>query len=453
MTPAMGSAYPDGRQGWYAATVLAVLYALSNVDRQVFGLLIEPIREDLDVSDTMMGVLGGFAFAVFYTIMGLPIARIADTASRRMVILFGVIVWSIATVSCGLTRTVTQLFIARVGVSAGEAALSPAAYSLLSDYFPPNKLGRAMSVYVLGAAFGYGLAYLAGGALFGYFSSIEPIVAPIIGEIKPWQATFIAVGAPGIVLAFLMTTVREPERRIGAKAASASGDVSGLMPFLWRRRSVLSSLIIATSGYSIASSAFNMWMPAHFVRAYGWSLAQVGFAFGGLLLTLGVVGVLAAGFLADKLKGPGGRAEQYFKLMAWWSLAAAPVLSFGSLMPNGAAALAVLAPAVLLAMGPPVLAPALIQIVTPNRVRAQVSAIYLFVVSLLGMGLGPLLVGVTNDKVFAGADRLGWSITCVCGAGMVVAFVGFFIGIGLARRLESDAPDSLLTSQSATGAA
>ncbi|WDI30136.1 MFS transporter [Hyphococcus flavus] len=438
---ALGSkqAYPPPAQAWRAAIILSVLYTISNVDRQVIGLLLQPIKDDLQVGDTEMGLLGGFAFAIFYTVMGLPIARLADKTSRRAVIFVGVVFWSVATVFCGLARNFTQLFIGRIGVGVGEAALSPASYSLLSDYFPPSKLGRAMSVYVLGAATGFGLAYFAGGALYGYFAGLGSFHIPVVGEIKPWQATFIAVGAPGIALAFLMTLIKEPERRssciadVGAHTPTPTQG-GALLPFLKGNWKILAMHFAGISGFNIAAYGFNLWLPAHFIREFGWSPAQVGVTFGGYFLILGVASILIAGRLADQVKVGEGRVVSYFRLMALWTLISVPCLASVALVPTAALAMVVLAPCLFLAAGPTVFAPAVLQLIAPNTVRAQVSALYLFVVNIMGIGLGPLLIGLITDFGFGDPAMLKWSISIVCGGGAALAFIFLFAGVRLARR-------------------
>jgi len=422
-------------RAWYAAGVLALMYTLSNVDRQILSLLVEPIRADFGASDTMMGLLGGFAFAVFYTFLGIPIARVADRGSRRLVILAGVALWSAATAACGLARSFGALFVARVGVSVGEAALSPAAYSMLSDLFPPSSLGRAMGVYAVGAAVGYGLAYLLGGALYGYFDA-NPVVLPVVGELAAWQMTFVAVGAPGIVLALLMLSVREPERKAVGVAAPQSqprAPTTGLLAHLWRERRVFACLFIAVAAYQVASSGFNMWLPTHFVRAFGWTPAEVGVAFGGLFMVGGVIGVLLAGVLGDTMMAGANRPTAYFMLMGWWTMAGTPCLAAASLVADANTALWLLGPGIFLVTGPAVLAPALLQLITPNNMRAQVSAIYLFVVALIGMGCGPLLVGLATDYLFADPQMLKWSIAIVCGGAMALSVVFFFMGAMFTR--------------------
>lgn len=433
------ASYPDPMRAWWAACVLSLLYALSYVDRQLLSLLVEPIQADLEISDTNMGLLGGFAFAVFYTIMGLPIARIADRASRRWVIVAGVAAWSVMTTACGLARSFPQLFLARVGVSVGEATLSPAAYSMLSDYFPPKRLGRAMSVYVLGAGLGLALAYALGGALFALFDSGGATLAlPFVGALEPWQATFVAIGLPGALLGLLMLAVAEPPRTATA-AATANAPTDDVIAFLKARAGLLAALFGGVAAFQIAAAGFTMWLPAHFGRAFGWRPDQIGAAFGAVVLVSSILGVIAAGMLGDRLKAGTGRAESYIRLMALWAGIGFIPFTFTSLMPSPVLALLLLAGGTFLLAGPTVLAPAVIQLVTPNAMRAQISALYLLVVSLLGMGLGPLLMGAMTDHVFADPAALRFSMAIVSALSLASSAVALAWAAGRAARITEPA--------------
>ena len=187
-------------------------YTVAFIDRQILSLLIQPIKEDLGVSDTQIGLLAGLAFAIFYSFIGIPIAKLADTKNRVSIISVGVALWTLMTALCGLTKTYFFLFLARIGVGVGEAALSPAAYSMIADYFPKEKLGRAIGIYVIGLYLGAGIALLVGSAVISIVSSMPPISLPMYGVIKPWQLTFLLVSIPGILVLLLLLTVKEPPR-------------------------------------------------------------------------------------------------------------------------------------------------------------------------------------------------------------------------------------------------
>ncbi len=203
---------PSSLSAWYAVIILLLAYVLSFVDRIIMSLLVIPIQKDLGISDTQMGLLMGLAFAIFYTVVGIPIARLSDAKSRKIIVSIGIFLWSIMTAVCGLARSFIELFLARVGVGVGEATLSPAAYSMIADYFPEEKLGKAIAVYQSGALFGSGIAFIIGGAIVGLIVNSNATSLPFLGELQPWQLAFIIVGLPGVLMALVMLTVKEPKR-------------------------------------------------------------------------------------------------------------------------------------------------------------------------------------------------------------------------------------------------
>ena len=199
---------------WYVVAVLMLAYVCSFVDRQVLALMVPAVRRDLGISDTQMSLLMGLSFALFYSILGLPIGRLADRSSRRRIIVWGIAVWSVMTALCGAARNYWQLFLARMGVGVGEAALSPPAYSLIADYFPKDRLGTAIGVYSLGIYLGSGLAMMLGGWVTGRVAAAAMWTLPLIGEVRPWQAVFFVIGLPGLLLALWVGTLREPARAV-----------------------------------------------------------------------------------------------------------------------------------------------------------------------------------------------------------------------------------------------
>jgi len=218
---------PSNAYAWYVVAVLTLTYTVSFIDRQIMSLMIEPIRRDLNITDTQVSLLIGLAFAVFYTLLGIPIARLADRRSRRTIIAVGIATWCFMTAFCGLARSYAQLFLARVGVGVGEAALSPSALSIISDYFPKRTRGRAIAVYNTGISLGTGLAMIVGGALVAHVMVSPPVRLPFVGELYAWQTVFMLVGLPGLFLALLMFTVREPRRREQRRSACSSAASGG----------------------------------------------------------------------------------------------------------------------------------------------------------------------------------------------------------------------------------
>src|SRR5271154_1457585 len=239
------SPYPSSFSAWYSVAVLMLMYIFSFIDRTTISLLVEPMKRDLHISDTQIGMLQGLAFALLYPFLGLPIARLSDRHSRRAIIAGGVFVWSIMATLCGLARSAVQLFMARVGVGVGEAALSPAAYSIITDSFPRSKLGGAFGVYNIGIPIGAGTALLLGGIVVGAVSHAGAnYTLPLFGPVHAWQIVFIVTGAPGVVLPLLLLTFREPARRGllrtksagDSRAASSKPPLRDVLNYIWLNR-------------------------------------------------------------------------------------------------------------------------------------------------------------------------------------------------------------------------
>ena len=251
---------------------------VSFIDRQIITLLVQPIRADLAISDTGMSLLMGFAFAIFYVTMGVPIARLSDRHSRRTIIAIGIFLWSLATAACGLARNYSQLFLARIGVGVGEATLMPAAYSMIADYFPREMLGRAIGVYAIGAYLGAGLALILGGAAIRLITASGPVDLPIVGTLVPWQLTFMVVSLPGLVIvALMMFTVREPVRRNLAETQDNRIPIRDVVKFMWANRGTFGSIFV---GYATGGTAFHgflFWVPEFIRRSYGWDISGAGY--------------------------------------------------------------------------------------------------------------------------------------------------------------------------------
>jgi MFS family permease len=244
---AADSPWPKPLYSWYVVGVLMLAYTNSFIDRQILSLLIEPIRRDLQITDTQVSLLAGLAFTIFYTLMGVPIARLADQKNRRTIIAIGIASWSVMTASCGLARNFWHMFLARVGVGVGEATLSPAAMSMISDYFPVGKLARAISIYSMGVYFGAGLALIIGGMVVKLVIEAGNVVLPVVGEVFPWQMTFFFVGLLGIPIFLLMLTIREPVRRGIARRGSSEAKHASSIPALKPYRSSVDAAQAASS--------------------------------------------------------------------------------------------------------------------------------------------------------------------------------------------------------------
>src|SRR5215467_7397810 len=201
---------------WYVVCVLMVAYIFSFIDRQIFSMVVGPLRRDLHISDVQVSYLQGLSFVVFYTFFGILIGRLVDIYSRRTIIAIGLVLWSLFTTACGIVTTFPQMLMMRMGVGVGEAALSPAAYSLVADYVPPQRMSVAISLYSAGIYIGSGLSFLLGGKIQTYAAARGAMSLPLVGQIHPWQILFFAVGLPGVLFAPLLYTIREPRTRGGS---------------------------------------------------------------------------------------------------------------------------------------------------------------------------------------------------------------------------------------------
>jgi MFS family permease len=410
---------------WYVVIILTALYMLSFVDRTILSLLVGSIRRDLGISDTRIGLLQGLSFALFYTIMGLPLGRLADTRSRRNLIAAGVVVWSLFTSACSASKSFWSLFLTRIGVGVGEAGLSPAAYSLISDYFPPERLGVAISVYYMGVFLGSSLALLVGGVVVDTMTRIHTVTLPLLGTIASWRVTFLIVGLPGLLFALLVYTIKEPLRRNMLR--SAQGEVArvtfaqsfGQMRIRWQS---VGGISLAMVFQSMANYALISWGPTYFSRVHGWTPGQSGKALAAILLIAGCGGMYTGGRLSDRWQRR-GLDEAPMRVMVLGAIGTILLLPIGTLLPDVRWTLALLYAGVFCLALPMGISAAALQRIFPNQVRGVVSALYLFVLNIGGLTLGPLLPGVFNDYLFHNGKMIGYSLSITMGGAAVLMLV------------------------------
>lgn len=396
---------------WYVVCCLALINMVSYIERQIPTLMFAPIKKDFGLSDTQVSLLAGFAFVLFYVGFGLFIGRLADRTSRRRIIAIGVVMWSIATMCCGLARSFIQLFIARTLVGVGEATLGPSAVSMISDYFARDRVARALSVYTGAQYLGAGLALVVGGLAIQIVSAMPPPVLPFWGPIAPWQTTFIIVGLLGTLVLIPFAFVREPERRGLAPAVSVASGVTfaELYAFVKLNRRTFGAHFAAFSISSTLGFGTVAWMPSYFIRVHHWAAHDIGYAYGLMLGFLGAAGVLAGARFADWMVAR-GYSDAYLRApMISMTLTAIPA-TLAPLMPNASAALAVLAVSTFLNSFPVAVTIAALQVVTPNQMRGQVLSLFLFTANLLGVGLGPTVVAVITDHFYRNEQLVGYSI-------------------------------------------
>jgi len=388
------------KAAWYGVSILTLANISSFIDRQILALLVKPIKRDLHLSDTEMSLLMGLSFALFYTLFGILIGRLADTKNRRNIIMIGISVWSLMTSMCAGISNFFQIFLVRMGVGVGESTLSPSAYSMIADLFPKNKLATATSIFTMGVFLGSGLATLIGSGIVASLPNEGMVEVPLFGAIFPWQLIFLYVGLPGIIIVFLMYFINEPPRtnslqRNGQDAKLSFGEALQII-FIHKKTYLLICFTIACQ--AMINYGMNAWVPTFVNRTYGWEVPRAGFLFGVVSCLAAIGGALSGGWLGDywveKGKTDGrlrvGVVGIIFGLLGFVApllpnplhaivLFAVPI--FGLAMPFGAATAA-------------------IQDIMPNQVIATASSILLFIINLVGMGIGPLLVAQMTDNLF-----------------------------------------------------
>jgi MFS family permease len=409
------------RYSWYVIAILTLLYVFSFVDRQIFSLLVGPLRRDLHISDTQVSLLMGFSFALFYTFLGIPIGQLADVYSRRMIIAIGLVLWSAFTAGCGLAQTYAVMLVLRMGVGVGEAALSPAAYSLITDYFPRERLATAISTYSMGIYLGSGLSYLVGGLVVRFASAKEMWTLPAVGAIHPWQLIFFVVGLPGVALAPLMFTVREPRVRRAAIGHTAA-EVNAAFSYLMANRKTVLLHNIGFGLLALSSYAAGGWIPEFYRRRFHWEIGTIGVVYGSIVAVMGALGLVGAGRIADWLRSQ-GRANANLYVGACIALVAIPVNCLLYLAPSALWATIWLVPGVALAAAPFGIAPAAIQQMMPPAMRGRASAVYLFIVNIIGLGIGPTAVGACTQYLFRQEDAVQYSLVLVTSVSCALAAV------------------------------
>ncbi|GBL59624.1 MFS transporter [Pseudomonas sp. R3.Fl] len=418
--------YPSSAVAWSTVAILMVAYVLSFIDRQILNLLVGPIRRDLAISDTQMSLLMGLSFALFYTLCGIPLGRMADSRSRRGLITIGVLIWSAMTAACGLARQYWQFLLFRVGVGVGEAALSPAAYSLIADSFPAQRRATAISVYSMGIYLGSGLAFLLGGLVIKFASAQGDVHLPLFGEVRPWQLIFLLLGAAGVLFTLLMLAVKEPQRHgVGAGVEVPMREVGAYL------RANRRTVICHNFGFaciSFASYGSGAWVPTFFVRTYGWDAGHVGVVYGSIVAVFGCLGIVFGGRLADRW-AKRGKTDANMRVGLLAACLALPLSVIFPLLDDANLVALLMAPTVFCLSMPFGVAPAAIQEIMPNSMRGQASAIYLFVVTLFGLGVGPTAVALVTDFVFHDDMALRYSLLIVTSLALLGGVL--LLGMGL----------------------
>lgn len=412
---------PAARQ--YALSVLVVVYTFNFIDRQILSILLEPIKQDLHLSDTQLGLLTGFAFALFYATLGIPIARYADKGNRRNLVALALTIWSGMTALSGIAQNFWHLLAARIGVGVGEAGCSPPAHSMISDYFPAEKRATALGIYSLGIPFGILFGFVAGGWLNEFFG---------------WRVAFFVVGVPGLLLALLVRfTLREPPRGMaeGRVDTGSQPTIGETFRYLWAKRSfrhlAFGGGLTAFVGYGVVT-----WMPSFLIRSHGMETGDAGTYLGLILGIPGGIGIAAGGWMADRY---GARDTRWYLWVVSVALLAGVPFAVGVYLADSAivALICLILP---VALGNFYQATTFSQTqgLVSLRMRAVAAAVLLFILNIIGLGAGPQAVGIVSDLLrdSYGNESLRYSLLLFSFVNIWAAWHYYVAGKHLAADLE-----------------
>jgi len=424
--------WPTPAYAWYVVTILFVASIVSFLDRQIIAIMVSDIKADLGLNDFEIGLLQGPPFGIFYALMSVPIALAADQLNRRNIIAIGVTFWSMATAACGLAGNFAHLFMARISVGVGEATLGPSAYSIISDYFPKNKLAMAMSVFTMGNLTGIGLALVLGASLLELIGTAGDTSLPLVGALRPWQFAFVCVGLPGLLLTLLILTIREPYRRGRNRSLEAAGGAAQMAEFFRHLRAhgrTFSHVLAAFTIMVLVAYANFGWVVQHLVREFGTTQIHAGYWYGVVVLIFGTSGTFFGGWFAGHLARK-GHADAMLRASLICTAPLGPVAAVTFLWsPTLEWALVLLGPCQFMGAVPAGLAGASMLAITPNQMRAKIGALYVFLSSVVGISLGSTLVGLLTTYVFENEKMLGEALAVINCIGIPLGVILLITGL------------------------
>ena len=426
--------YPEKRHSYSAVVVLTLAQVFAFIDRQIPSMLVEPIKQDFNLTDSQIALLGGAAFSIFYAVMALPIGYAVDRYQRTKVLGIGVFLWSLMTVLAGLANSFGKLFGARIGVAVGEAVMAPTSVSLISDSFPENKQGTPMGIITSGVYIGIGITLLGGGFLIDYLTSIGGINIPLIGYLKPWQATFMIVGLPGLVLAVAAFYLKEPKRLEEQAYINKSVDRQNIFLHLKEHKKTLVPMFGGLIFMALIFYSFSFWAPTMMIRAYNISLSQAGFILGLITIISSIAGTIFAGSAVDYLRNK-NYSDAPVRAALFAVLLALPPITILSFVNTEIGAwiciflylffISSFAPLGLLAVSG----------VSASNVKGQLAAIHAFLMMAFGLSLGPQLTAFFTDFVFMDPNNLKWSISAT--GAIVLPISALLFKVSLSRYKDS----------------
>lgn len=416
----------------YLLTILLIVFAFNFVDRLALGLVMQDIKADLGLSDTQLGLLSGFAFAVFYSVMGIPIARWADRGNRITIITLTTALWSVMVALCGAAMSFAHLLLIRVGIAVGEAGAVPPAHSLIADHFDRAERPRAMGIYMLGIPLS---------AFIGYFG------AGWLNELFGWRMMFVMLGLPGVAIAALAWfTLREPRLERCASIATARGteqqpNVKQVVRTLWAIPTFRHMLLVFSVLFFF-NTGITQWLPTFFIRSHGFETGRLGTWFTLAFGLSGLIGIYSGGALASRYLPNNERAQ--LRIIALLLVAMLVLRPISFLAPSAFWAFALMVPAafvIYIADGPLF---AVVQSLVPDRMRAMSIALIYLCANLIGLGLGPLAVGALSDayRSWAGDDSLRYALVTLCPGYLWVIWQLWKASRTVTRDLETARTDS-----------
>lgn len=447
ISTANAAKYPKPLYAWYVTVLMMLFYMLSFMDRQIIAVMIEPIKADLSLSDVQISLLGGISFVLFYSTAGVFIGRLADSMNRPKLIAFGVFIWSLTTAVSGLVSKFWHLLILRMGVGLGESALLPSTLSLLSGYFPPNRLATPTSVFLLGAPIGIGLSFAAGGLI--YSVAVDVTNAPgwqdviVIGGSAAWKLVLLFLGVVGMLMTLLLTTVREPRKQnkvAGDKTtisntrpadAATTAEVRDYAKGNWK---AIGALYLGMALISLAAYSQGFWDITFLTRSYGWDAATGSFWYGMVQLFAGLSGMLFGGIVADKLSKRGVNGASVIMVIIGAGIAA-PFSFIYPLMGSASSALLIMIVAIFGSNMCFACAASALQRMFPVTMLGLACGIYFFISNAVGIGIGPTLVAAITDYAFKDPEMIRYSLSMVGGVSRTLAFVLFVVGLRHYRKL------------------
>ncbi|OCC23514.1 MFS transporter [Croceicoccus estronivorus] len=431
MQPQTGHKRPSIGTAYFMVGALFAIYVLAWLDRLIISMMVEPIKETLELGDFEMSLVLGPAFAISYAIFAIPLGWATDRMSRRLVIYIGVSIWSLATLACAFAQSFPMLIACRIGVGIGEAALLPAAYSLIADAFPRDRVTFATSLFQTAGKFGSAVAFGIGGILIGFATTFAHIDWPILGRAEGWQITFAMIGVPGFVFALLAYTFPEPGRH-GVRSNAAGTSAVTLPEFLREHTGLLVMMAVAFTSLAVVGYSMTSWVPTYIDRHFHWEPQQYGPALS-LMNVFGAISLVALGRAVDFLFARGMK-DAHLRFYSWLILALSPAIVCAFFVSNVYLFLGLYALIQLITVPYIVYCSALVAMLASSELRGRLLGIFLLITNIVGFGAGPAIVGALTDFVFGDEALIGYSLATVVVTGSAIAFVTMRLALPRLRK-------------------